>query len=92
MIQINNKLRIVKSDDRNLVVEELRAVESKKKGTREEWCWCGYYGDLKSALLGVLNKQLFDSAEEEMTIKDVINKIDNARNEIIKEIRKEGSK
>lgn len=87
MIQINNKLRIVKSDDRNLVIEELRTIESEKKGTREEWCWCGYYSTLKSALLGVLEKQLFDSVENEMTIKDAIDKINIARNEIINAIK-----
>lgn len=43
MIQINNKLRIVKNDDKNLVIEELRTIESEKKGTHEEWCWCGIF-------------------------------------------------
>ena len=83
MIQINNKLRIVKSDDKNLVIEELRTITSEKKGIHEEWCWCGYFSDLKSALSGVLKKKLFDSTEEELTITDLIEKIDTAKNEII---------
>ena len=87
MIQINNKLRIVKNDDKNLVIEELRTIESEKKGTHEEWCWCGYYGDLRSALNGVLKKKLFDTVEEELTITDLIAKIDSAKNEILNAIK-----
>ena len=37
-------------------------------------------------MLGALSKQLFDSAENEMTIKEVISKIDEARADIIKAI------
>ena len=87
MIQINNKLRIAKNDENNLVIEELRTITSEKKGTRDEWCLCGYYGNLKTALFGVLNKQLFDSAAEEITIQDLISKIDAAKNEIINAIK-----
>lgn len=36
MIQINNKLRIVKNDEKNLVIEELRTITSEKKGSHEE--------------------------------------------------------
>ena len=83
MIQINNKLRIIKNDEKNLAIEELRTITSEKKGSHEEWCWWGYYGSLKSALLGVLDKLLFDSAEEELTIKDIVRKIEQAEKEIL---------
>lgn len=87
MLQINDKLRIRKLDDKNLVIEELKTINSEKKGIHDEWRWCGYYGDLKTALSGVLNKQLFDSVEEELTIKTIIDKIDDAKYEIIKAMK-----
>lgn len=91
MIYINDKLRIRKLDDRNLQLEEYRKP-SEKSGTikenTEKWRWCGYYGDLKSALLGALTKQLFDSAENELTLKDIISRIDEARAEVITAIDK----
>lgn len=82
MIQINDKLRIRKIDERNLVIEELRIVESKKLGKHEEWCWDGYFGDLKSAFLGAFHKQLFDSADEEIELKNIIYKINSIEKEI----------
>lgn len=83
MIQITDKLRIRRADDKNLVIEELRDVTSKKsQTTNKQWCWCGYYGDLKTALLGVLHKSLLDSAEEELQIKNVIEKIESVENNI----------
>lgn len=83
MIQINNKLRIVKNDEKNLAIEELRTITSEKKGSHEEWCWCGYYGDVKSALLGVLKHSLLDSAEEELDIQGLIKKIEVVEQEIL---------
>lgn len=87
MIYINNTLRIRTLDDgKNLQLEEYRKPSEKSgriKEDIEKWRGCGYYGDLKSALLGVLRKQLFDSVENEMQLKDVIEKIDKARAEII---------
>lgn len=83
MIQITDKLRIRRADDRNLVIEEFRDVtDPKAKTTNKQWCWCGYYGDLKTALLGVLHKALLDSAEEELQIKDLIKRIEKVENYI----------
>lgn len=83
MIQITDKLRIRRADDRNLVIEEFRDVtDPKAKTTNKQWCWCGYYGDLKTALIGVLHKSLLDSAEEELRLKDVITKIEAVENDI----------
>lgn len=83
MIQITEKLRIVRLDDKNLAIEELKDVTNKKtQTTNKQWCWCGYYGDLKTALLGVLHKQLFDSAEEELEIKGLIERIEKVENNI----------
>ena len=84
MIYINEKLRIRKLDGLNLQLEEYRNVVNKKtKEERVEWCWLGYYGDLKSALLGALNKQLFDCADEQIDLEEVVAKIESARQSII---------
>lgn len=88
MIYINEKLRIKKLDDRNLELEEYRKVVNPK--TKEEvlsWKWCGYYGDLKSACLGALSKIMFDYAEEEITLKEVVAKIEVAREQVEKAVK-----
>ena len=89
MIYINSTLRIRRLDPKCLQLEEYHKPDPKKPKTKDDtpkWRWCGYYGDLKSALLGALSKQLFDSAQNEMTIKEVIAKIDEVRAEIIQAI------
>lgn len=88
MIYINEKLRIKKLDERCLQIEEYRAVVNAK--TKEEsfaWKWCGYYGDLRTACLGALSKIMVDYADEELTLKEVLAKIDEARNQIEKAVR-----
>lgn len=82
MIQINDKLRIRKLDDKNIVVEQLKTMKGKTKGLHDEWILFGYYGTLKSALKGCLNKQLFDTVNEELQLKDIVAKIENAENNI----------
>ena len=89
MIYINSTLRIRRLDPKCLQLEEYHKPDPKKPKTKDDtpkWYRCGYYGDLKSALLGALSKQLFDSAQNEMTIKEMIAKIDEARAEIIQAI------
>ncbi|MBQ9728200.1 MAG: hypothetical protein IJV85_01245 [Clostridia bacterium] len=89
MIYINNTLRIRRLDPNCLQLEEYRKPDEKSGTTKDnaaKWRRCGYYGDIKTALLGALSKQLFDCAKNEMTIKEVIAKIDEARAEIIQAI------
>lgn len=84
MIQINDKLRIRKLDDKNLIIEEYndKIINPKTKEESSGWQWRGYYGDLKSALLGILKKELFDSSEENLQLKDIITKIEAIENNI----------
>lgn len=85
MIQINDKLRIKKLDNFNLIaIEELQITESKKLGEHKEWCLSGYYGNLKDAIIGVLNKQLFNLADkdEEVELKQIIYKLESFENQI----------
>lgn len=92
MIQINEKLRISTLDDKNLQIEVLTIVNKKKDGIKtgeqeKKWLWAGYYGDLKSALLGILKKQLFETVNEENQLKDIVRKIEDAETSIIKAIQ-----
>ena len=84
MLQINDKLRIRRTDEKNLVIEEYsdKIVNPKTKEITSGWQWCGYYGTLEAAFQGVLNKQLLDSVDDELEIKDVLGKIEQARQEI----------
>lgn len=84
MIYINDKLRISKVDDNCLQIEALK--ETTSKSTKEislKWMWQGYYGDLRSAMLGVLKKQLFDTAGEEIQLKNIISRIESAEKNIL---------
>lgn len=96
MIQINDKVRIRKIDELNLVVEEYRKVADRKtKQDRWEWKRCGYYGDLRSALGGsikycemLLAEQEIKSLQELMTKLD---EIDNDAKNAVKGIKLWGS-
>lgn len=84
MLQINDRLRIRKNDERNLIIEEynMNILDQKTKEVRSGWQWVGYYGTLQDALIGILNKQLLDSVDEELEIKDVLGKIEQVKQEI----------
>ena len=83
MIYINDNLRIRKLDEQCLELEVYRKAKSKKTGEETtQWKGCGYYGDIKSALNGAFKKQLFDSAENETTIKELIALIEQVEKEI----------
>ncbi len=87
MIYISDTLRITKLDDNCLQLEAYKPVTSKKHGTTTmQWKWLGYYGDVKTALMGALKKQLFDCADEEIEVKNLIERIEQAENNILKAI------
>lgn len=79
MIYINDYLRISKIDENCLQLEIYRNVTSKKtKCISKKWQWCGYYGSVKDALVGALRKSLYSCTENELEIKSVISRIDEA--------------
>ena len=89
MIYINSTLRIRRLDPRCLQLEEFHKPVPKKPKTKDDlpkWYGCGYYGNLKEALIGALNKKLFDSTKTEMTIKEAIGAIEQAKQEILTEM------
>jgi hypothetical protein len=88
MIQINEKVRIAKHDALNLELQEYRKkVDPKTKNERWDWCWLGFYGDLKSAIGGVLKHCLMQlSTEEIKTLSELIERIDNIDKELKKAV------
>ena len=88
MLVINNKYRVRKLDDSNLVIEQLKIVSSEVKGTREEWVWEGYYSSVEGALNAIFKKQLFDSVEQELEIKDILKVMKETEENIIDTVKK----
>ena len=78
MIQITDKIRITKCDKINLQLETLEPVNKKDGTVAYEWKWNGYYGDLKSAINGVLKHCLMELASEDIsTLSKLVERIDN---------------
>lgn len=89
MIQITDKIRITKCDKINLQLETLEPVNKKDGTVAYEWKWNGYYGDLKSAIGGVLKHCLMELATEEIkTLRELIERIDNIDKELKKAVVK----
>jgi hypothetical protein len=84
MIQINDKIRIVRFDKLNLELQEYRKkVDPKTKNQRYDWCRVGYYGDLMSAIGGALKYCLMELASEDIsTLSELIEKIDKIEKEL----------
>ena len=90
MIQINDKIRIIRFDKLNLELQEYRKkVDHKTKNERYDWCRVGYYGDLKSAIGGALKYCLMElSTEDITTLSELVERIDNIDNELKKAVEK----
>ena len=89
MIQINDKIRIVKIDKLNLQLETLEEVHKKDGTVANEWKWNGYYGDLKSAINGALKYCLMELATEDITtLSELIEHIDNIDKELKKAVER----
>ena len=90
MIQINDKIRIVRFDKLNLELQEYRKkVDPKTKNERYDWCRVGYYGDLKSAINGVLKHCLMELTTEEISsLSHLIERVDNIDKELKKAVEK----
>ena len=89
MIQINDKIRITKCDKLNLQLEVLEPVNKKDGTVAEEWIREGYYGDLKSAIGGVLKHCLMELATEDITtLSHLIERIDTIDKELKKAVER----
>ena len=87
MIYITDTLRISRVDENCLQLEVYAPVTSKKtRQTKTQWRWCGYYGDVKSALLAALRKEMSSEASTESSIQKLLDRIDAAENRILKAI------
>lgn len=90
MIQINDKIRIVRFDKLNLELQEYRKkVDPKTKNERYDWCRVGYYGDLKSAIGGVLKHCLMELATADIkNLSELVERIDNIDKELKKAVER----
>ena len=90
MIQINDKVRIVRFDKLNLELQEYRKkVDPKTKNERYDWCRVGYYGDLMSAIGGALKYCIMELSNEEITtLSQLVERIDNIDKELKKAVEK----
>ena len=89
MIQINDKIRITRLDKLNLQLEVLEPVNKKDGTVAYEWKWNGYYGDLKSAIGGVLKYLLMELSNEEITtLSELIERIDNIDKDLKKAVER----
>ena len=84
MIQINERIRIVRTDKLNLELQEYRNIIDKKtKAERQDWCRVGYYGDLKSAIGGVVKYFAMELTDEDLKgWKSVMQRIDEIDKEL----------
>ena len=90
MIQINDKIRIVRLDKLNLQVETFEEVHKKDGSIGMAWKWNGYYGDLRSAIGGVLKHCLMLLADEEISdLKALIQRIDEVEKELKGRVKNE---
>lgn len=89
MIQITDKIRITRLDKLNLQLETLEPVNKKDGTVAYEWKWNGYYGDLKSAIGGVLKYLLMELSNEEITtLSELIERIDTIDKELKKAVER----
>ena len=89
MIQITDKIRITKCDKLNLQLEVLEPVNKKDGTVAYEWKWNGYYGDLKSAINGVLKHCLMELGTEDIsTLSQLIERIDTIDKELKKAVER----
>ena len=85
MIEINGNYRVTRDNELNIIIQKI--VPGKDPSKKSSWKLCGYYPSLRSALVGVLDKQLFETAAEKMLLEDVIARIDSAKAEILNAVK-----
>ena len=84
MIQINDKIRIVRLDENNLQIEEYRKIiNSKTKEPRYDWVRIGYYGTLKQAISGVLTRLSTCLVDEDICCcSEILKRLEDIREEM----------
>lgn len=82
-MKINEKTRIIRKDAHCLELQELRQVKNSAGEIKDRWAFVGYYGHVESALLGALDKRLFDSVKNQSDIEQMFEEIKEAKAEIL---------
>ena len=71
MIQVTDKIRISRLDDRNVIIETLDTVVNRKtKEESQKWNLKGYYGNVRVALGSILKNDMLIDHEELHSLKD----------------------
>jgi ferritin-like protein len=84
MLYINEKVRMSKIDNRNIMDEYLKDVTDRKtKETKQEWVVLGYYYDLVNALKGVMKKYSRDIVNEATNIDNAVKTLQAIYDDIV---------
>lgn len=84
---IIGKYTVERLDEHNITVSFLKLVNKKEGGQAEQHVRLGYYGNIKNALIKVMNHTIESS--DANTCDDLIAVIDKAEKEIISAVTKE---
>lgn len=92
MIQVSDRVRISRLDDRNVIVETLDTIVNRKtKEESQKWNLKGYYGNVRMALGSILKNDMLIDHEELQSLKDyqeALEKQVNRINEIDEEYQR----
>lgn len=84
MIKISDKIRIVRVDALNLAVETYEAIKKRNGETEYEWKWFGYYGNLRSAINGILTHLTTAIADDDLVeLKAIRARLEEIKSEVL---------
>ena len=95
-LNIGDKYRVSRDDDRNLMLEHFKSVTSHanrhqaEKKTVDKWVWVGFFPNLGGVLNRVLDESL--GAKLDGQIHDVISVIDDVKQELMDAVEEAGTK
>lgn len=71
MIQVTDKIRISRLDDRNVIIETLDTVVNREtKEEYQKWNLKGYYGNVRVAIGSILKNDMLIDHEDLQSLKD----------------------
>jgi hypothetical protein len=95
-LNIGDKYRVSRDDERNLMLEHFKSVTSHanrhqaEKKTVDKWVWVGFFPNLNGVLNRVLDESIGATLDGE--IHDVISVIDDLKQELMDAVEEAGTK
>ena len=75
-MKLNDKYKIVATDERNVTIQEKVITEKEDGSTKTSWKVIGYYRDVNQALKGVVKKEINGTGLKKLeTICEKINEL-----------------